>query len=218
MNLTKYKYPRTVHLPYSPMDVNSDDKKLANDNHFKDKEVIVTLKLDGENTTIYPDGSTHARSINSAHHISRSWVKAFAAQLNLPDSIRVCGENMWAEHSIPYTDLSTYFYGFSVWSGDQCADWDSTIKLFEDCGITPVPVIYRGKYDANKILEIFEDYELKHEGFVVRTNQKFLYIESGFNVAKYVKEDFKPGNQHWLSKAIKQNGLIKNGYKNLETD
>lgn len=204
----KYKYPRTLHLPYSTIKPNSDDKQLQNDDHLKGQEVVVTLKMDGENTSIYPDGSTHARSINSPHHVSRSWVKAFAATLNIPQGTRVVGENMWAEHAIHYDDLDSYFYGFSLWSGDQCSDWDSTEKFFEDYGIVPVPVIYRGEYNAATIMTLFFDsYEDKHEGFVVRTNKKFLSQDFGGNVAKYVKAGFEPGSQHWFSKAIRKNGL-----------
>lgn len=205
---TRLKYPRTVHLPYSEVDPASNDKKLTDDKFFQGKEVIVTLKMDGENTTIYSDGYTHARSINSSHHISRSWVKAFAAQLDLPDGVRVCGENLWAEHSIRYDNLESYFYGFSIWHGDQCSDWDSTIKFFEDYGIKSVPVIYRGEYNPAVILAtFFDEYEDENEGFVIRTNQKFLEVEFGLNVAKYVKKDFQPGSRHWLSKSIKKNGL-----------
>ncbi len=38
------------------------------------KTVIATLKLDGENTTMYSD-HIHARSLDSAHHPSRTMIK-----------------------------------------------------------------------------------------------------------------------------------------------
>jgi len=43
------KYPRTYHLPWSP-GVNSDDRIIQDLSGVKGKEVIVTLKMDGENT------------------------------------------------------------------------------------------------------------------------------------------------------------------------
>jgi hypothetical protein len=43
-----YKYPRTYHLPWSP-GVNDDDKVISDINIFRDHEVVITEKLDGEN-------------------------------------------------------------------------------------------------------------------------------------------------------------------------
>ena len=47
------KYPRTYHLPYSP-GATKDDKKLQAGwfEYFKDKYVVFTEKLDGENTAM----------------------------------------------------------------------------------------------------------------------------------------------------------------------
>lgn len=60
----KVKYPRTYHLPYSPSKTD-DDKTLSSDAHFADmEEVVVTIKMDGENCTVYNDGSIHARSLD----------------------------------------------------------------------------------------------------------------------------------------------------------
>lgn len=67
------KYPRTYHLPWSKS-CTDDDKVLQNINHFIGKEVIVTEKLDGENTSCYKD-HIHARSIDSNNHPSRNWLK-----------------------------------------------------------------------------------------------------------------------------------------------
>lgn len=43
------KYPRTLQLPTSP-GVQSDDKKSSDGNPWRDNPVVVTQKLDGENT------------------------------------------------------------------------------------------------------------------------------------------------------------------------
>ena len=69
------KYPRTYHLPWSQGKA-SDDKVLDNVSYFHGKRVIVTRKMDGENTSIYGDG-LHARSIDGRNHPSRDWVKNF---------------------------------------------------------------------------------------------------------------------------------------------
>ena len=61
--MERIKYPRTPHLPYS-MSKTDDDKTLPDDSQFEDMNVVVTIKMDGENTTIYPDGYVHARSLD----------------------------------------------------------------------------------------------------------------------------------------------------------
>lgn len=76
--MTNYiKYPRSFHLPWS-RGYTHDDKVAKNIEHFIGKEVVVTEKLDGEGTTLYKD-YMHARSIHSANHPSRNWVKTFHA-------------------------------------------------------------------------------------------------------------------------------------------
>ena len=50
--MSKYtKYPRTMHLPFSE-GVTSDDKMIKSLDAFQNCRVIVTEKMDGENTTI----------------------------------------------------------------------------------------------------------------------------------------------------------------------
>lgn len=45
------KCPRAYHLPYSPR-ATKDDKKLKDNwlDYFKNQEIVITEKLDGENT------------------------------------------------------------------------------------------------------------------------------------------------------------------------
>lgn len=114
---TRYvKYPRTNHVPWSP-GMNDDDRMHENMNHFSGKVVVVTEKMDGENTTMYSD-YIHARSIDGRNHPSRNWVKNYWSTISqdIPEHWRICGENLYAEHSISYDNLETYFYGFSIWN------------------------------------------------------------------------------------------------------
>ena len=81
------KYPRTFHLPYS-LSKTDDDKTLESDEHFKQmEEVIVTIKMDGENTTIYPNGYIHARSLDGNGKPWQKEVKALSANWfwNIPE-------------------------------------------------------------------------------------------------------------------------------------
>ena len=122
MYYQRYKYPRTPHLSFSP-GVGKDDLKHDCDREaypkgnrlFVNCQVVVTEKLDGENTTLYRD-YIHARSLDSRHHPSRAWVKALQASIghDIPQGWRICGENLYARHSIVYENLSSYFYLFSI--------------------------------------------------------------------------------------------------------
>ena len=73
------KYPRTPHLPWS-LGASSDDKVLPSVGHFEGRQVIVTEKMDGENTTLYRD-HIHARSLDSKGGEDRAWVKQFWASI-----------------------------------------------------------------------------------------------------------------------------------------
>lgn len=122
-----YKYPRTFHLPWS--EGATQDDKITNDLSLFEKEIVVTIKMDGENTTCYSD-YIHARSLDSRNHVSRNWVKAFHATFkhNIPIGWRICGENLFAQHSIRYDNLESYFYLFSIWDdNNNCLNWADTL-------------------------------------------------------------------------------------------
>jgi len=110
-----YKYPRTPHLPWSP-GVSADDITQFSLLSFEGADVVVTEKMDGENTSLYRDHS-HARSLDSIHHSSRDWLKQWHGTFahNIPLGWRICGENLFARHSVRYDHLASYFYGFSIW-------------------------------------------------------------------------------------------------------
>ena len=74
--MERNKYPRTYHLPYSQSKTD-DDKTLPNDDQFKGIEVVVTIKMDGENTTVYPDGYVHARSLDGTGYEWQNWLKSY---------------------------------------------------------------------------------------------------------------------------------------------
>lgn len=208
MNASKYKkYPRTLHLPWSE-GMTNDDKILKSLDNFIGKRVIVTQKYDGENTSIYCD-HTHARSLDSANHPSRDWLKKFAAEFqhNLPEKFRICGENLYAKHSIGYNDLESYFYGFSMWDDNNvCLSWDETVEWFQLLGVTPVQVLYDGLFDQGYIKSLFVD-DGSMEGYVVRLADAFSYEDFGKSVAKFVRKNHIQTLDHWMFQEIIPNKL-----------
>ena len=202
----RYKHPKTVHLPYS-LTCTSDDKKLKDTIIFKDKQVVVTEKMDGENSSLYSDG-LHARSIDSKHHESRSWLKSFHSEICslIPENIRICGENMFAKHSIEYNNLDSYFYGFSAWKDDVCLSWEETIKIFNETGVETVPILYEGIYDEELIKNLFNK-DKPMEGFVVRIKESFKMKEFSKSVSKFVRENHVQSEKHWMSQKVVPNKL-----------
>lgn len=209
---TKYvKYPRTRHLMYSP-GVGSDDKILKDHSYFEGKEVVLLEKMDGENTSVYSD-YMHARSLDSANHESRNWVKNFIQTFmyDIPDDMRLCAENVYAKHSIHYDELETYLYGFSVWKNDTCLSWKDSVEWMELWGVTPVRVLYDGIYDEKLIRKILESLDTtKIEGGVLRVAGEFKYSEFNKALAKFVRANHiatSDANHHWRFKQIIPNKL-----------
>jgi len=123
----RVKYPRTYHLPWSPGKTN-DDRVLEDTSCFDRRRVVITEKMDGENTTMYAD-YIHARSLDSSSHPSRGWVKNLHAQIRskISPGWRICGENLFAQHTLHYANLPTYFMVFSIWDENNvCLSWDET--------------------------------------------------------------------------------------------
>ncbi|WLQ41287.1 RNA ligase family protein [Streptomyces laculatispora] len=202
-------YPRTPHLPWSP-GATSDDVRLADLAGLTGTEVVVTEKLDGENTTLYADG-LHARSLDSAHHPSRGRVKALQGRIGprIPAGRRICGENVFARHSIPYEDLASHFYGFSVWDGDHCLDWDRTVAFLRDLGIPTPPVLWRGVFGARaeRTLRALRLDTGRQEGYVVRPAEAFPAAAFGRRVAKWVRPGHVRTDTHWMHAAVVENAL-----------
>jgi len=199
------KYPKTFHLPWTKT-VTKDDKILKSVKHFEGKRVVVTIKMDGENNTLYRD-YFHARSLDSNNHPSRNWVKRFHSEFSfeIPEGWRICGEDLFATHSISYDNLCSYFYGFSIWNEKNfCLSWEETLEWFDLFKIIPVEVLYDGIWNEELIRNI--DYG-NQEGYVVRTFDSFHYDDFKMNVAKCVRANHVQTDNHWMSAEIVPNKL-----------
>jgi len=213
-----HKYPRTYHLPWSPGGT-SDDRILGDIGHFRGLEIVVTEKLDGENTSMYPD-HIHARSLDSKHHPSRTWAKTLHAQIryDIPQGWRLCGENVYALHSIFYRKLDGYFYVFGIYDDrNYCLSWDDTVEYATMLGLPTVPVLYRGPWDEEKVRACWTGDSVAspgdlQEGYVVRVAAGFPYDaqdEGAFSkyTAKYVRAEHVQTDEHWLEKPVVPNLL-----------
>lgn len=224
------KHPRTPHLPDSP-GASADDRILPSIAHYEGRRVIMTEKRDGECTSLYAD-HIHARSLDSKHHESRDWVKAYwnAIRHDIPERWRVVGENLYARHSVAYDALPSWFEGYFIWNErNEALSWDDTLEWFDLIGssagasIRPVPVLYDGPFDMDHIESAWQDLleqdrtaastgsapRQEREGYVIRIADGFRYRDFGMNVAKWVRPGHVTTSTHWMHAAIVPNGLAR---------
>lgn len=233
------KYPRTAHLPFSGT-MSDDDKRLESIKNFIGREVVVTEKLDGEAATIYNNGM-HARSLNNTYHSSRAWLKALQAMIasQIPDDMRITGENVYAKHTIHYQKLSSYFYVYGIFENGYCLPWDDIEELcqyfkyslkvkgedgseqYQDFHLETVPVLYRGIWDEEKIKACYtgiSKFGGEQEGYVVRIAEGFVDAAFPNSVAKYVKENFiLESEDHWMTRKVIPNKLERSLLENIRT-
>ena len=207
----RFKYPRTPHLPWSPGATEDDIRLSSASVMFSGKNVVVTEKMDGENTTMYSD-YIHARSLDSAHHPSRSLVKQLHAQIcaDIPAGWRICGENLYAKHSIHYTNLPSYFLVFSIWDENNVSlSWNDVVTWCFLLGLKHVPVLYYGAYNEKLIRSLVKESALPtdFEGYVIRNAGSFSYESFQDNVAKFVRANHVQTDRHWMNSELVPNRL-----------
>jgi hypothetical protein len=214
-DIQKYKYGRTFHLPWTGHKT-TDDKIWDEDlleKAFSGKEIIITEKMDGENTTVYDDGTFHARSIDGRWHPSRNRMVGIAKGLGaqLPRGIRICGENLYAKHSIAYENLDSFFVVFGIYDeNNNCLSWDETEYLAKELELTLVPIMYRGLYDEQLLKTIYTGvsaYGGVSEGYVMRLAEGFPYEKYGECSAKFVRQNHVQTDEHWMFSKIIPNKL-----------
>lgn len=206
------KHPRIAHVPWS--NPSSDDVVATDMKVFDNQKVVATLKYDGENTTIYSDGYYHARSLSGRGGPDRSYVAELAGilKLELPSGWRVCGENVYAKHSIHYSNLDSYFYVFSIWNeNNMCLSYEDTVAYCQLLNLHHVDVLYYGLYDENKLKALIQDHYKGNfmEGYVIRNAAEFAYKNTAQNLCKYVRPNHVQTDKHWRNQPIVANQLKK---------
>lgn len=205
------KYPKTKHLPWSK-GLTRDDKVVKSLEPFLGKEIVVLMKMDGENSSLMQD-CTYARSLDGGDHESRHWLKGLWGNIkhDIPENWRICGENLYAVHSIKYTDLPSYFMVFNIWDeSNMCLSYDETIYWCELFNLDHTPLIWRGIFDENMLKEISDNFDTeKNEGFVIRLTESFHFDDFQICTAKWVRKGHVQTSTHWKYDKIVKNGLKK---------
>lgn len=175
--------------------------------------VIVTEKLDGENTTLYRT-HLHPRSLDSGSHPARTWLKAFHAGFSyrIPEDSRICGENVFARHSIGNDALTSFFYVFAVYHNNLCLDWEESRTFCSERGLVLVPVLYDGVWDEEAVKACKRDsstFGPTQESFVVRSTSTFMLDRFSAHGAKYVRAGHVDTDDHWMNMPVVPNRLVE---------
>lgn len=198
------KYPRTYHFPFSP-GTTSDDRIKNDWQAILSNELVVTEKLDGENTCIKFDG-VYARS--HAAPTLNPWAKnmwmIWEQVKNSLGDFDIFGENLYGLHSIEYANLESYFYIFAIRDGDKWLSWDEVVFYAHLLDLPTVPVLGRGIFTENdlKILinkTLLEGSQLGGvcEGVVCRKAEGFETANFSDSLLKYVRKNHVKTDAHW---------------------
>jgi ATP-dependent RNA circularization protein (DNA/RNA ligase family) len=200
------KYPRTQHLPWSNGG-SVDDLRMIDTSHFNGKTLVYTEKLDGENTVMTRE-NIHARSETGYSKPWQTFLKAKWAsfKFEIPEGMEICGENLYAVHSIEYGVLPSVFFVFNIFMDDFVL---SVPEMIEWANLLNLPIVPIIKYGPIEELEIptKSSFGKECEGYVVRNIESFKIQDFSKNVAKCVREDHVQTNAHWTKTWKKSNFL-----------
>jgi hypothetical protein len=201
------KYGRTYHLKWSP-GATSDDKISDSVESLIGNEIVITEKLDGENTGMTNDGvyaRSHATFTTSAWTREVRQLHDVKVRGNLSEGVFLFGEGMEAIHSIEYKKLKSYFYIFGVRDNNIWTPWESVEEYSYLLDIPTVPVLFKGVINSEVELKdivdklVSEPSELggEREGIVVRNAGLFHNDDFKENVMKWVRYGHVKTDEHW---------------------
>lgn len=215
------KYPRTYHFPFS-LGAMNDDRIASDFESVCQKNIIITEKLDGENTCLNQFG-VFARSHSAPTQnpwANYLWDKWRVLENELGD-LEIFGESLYAVHSITYTGLKEYFYIFGIRQNGVWLSWEEVLLYAEVVAMPTAPLLYEGKladwasYNPKIIPEqnmenlvmslVTQHSQLSNpdigysptEGAVVRTAEGFKEEDFAQSVFKWVRKNHVQTDAHW---------------------
>lgn len=205
------KYPSTRHLPFSNIG-DKDDTYHKNVDQFLDIPLVMTHKMDGSNAMLIKDVDEPVRARNGreADHKSFSLLKDLYWDCNvheqIPESIQVFGEWLYAKHSIHYgcdcendcVDVGpglsevvegeygdqAYFQVFGAYDMryDMWLSWPTTEKIASDLGFPTVPVVEISQNDSATYTKrnlLYDDVYQKADS-IVQNGEEGLVVRSKY--------------------------------------
>jgi len=201
------KYPRTYHFINSP-GLQNDDRLQRDISNLIGVPIIITEKLDGENTAI-TKGGVYARS--HATYAVKPWnvgIRQLHGYIgkSLSENVYLFGENMEGIHSIEYSDLESYFYLFGVKDNDIFLSWKEVEEYSYLLDLKLAPVLFKGTVKTEEeLLKLVENLSkgkselgaYMKEGIVCRVQDEFPSDDFSDNVVKWVRKDQVQTDVHW---------------------
>ena len=214
------KYPRTFHLPFSKGATN-DDKISKDISRLLSVPIVASEKFDGGNCSLESSGvfaRTHAKIPT---HPSFDWIKAHHSTIKhkIPNGLQLMGENLFALHSIKYTELPSYFLMFNVRDLTKNTpiwlSWEEVEMWAEEINVPTVPVLFRGIVQSELELRELVEALMKEpskcggerEGVVVRVQDSFLDSEFYLCCQKAVRKNHVKSEDHWMHQEMIKNEL-----------
>lgn len=201
------KYPRTYHFPFTGSHTN-DDRIQYDYSNLIGVPIVITEKLDGENTGIV-QGGVYARS--HGVYSKTAWNKSIRALhsnigMYLNEGVYLFGENMEAIHSIEYNNLDSFFYLFAVRDGSTFLSWKEVLEYAYLLDLKVVPELYSGVVNSEQELEELINSLISNgsklggediEGVVARVSNSFDESEFSNKVCKWVRPKHIKTDEHW---------------------
>lgn len=198
------KYPRTSHFPFSEGAVN-DDRICYDWFDLLDAEIVVTEKLDGENSCLKKSG-VYARSHAAPNR--HPWARpVWDIWENIGRSLgefHIFGENLYAVHSIEYERLEHYFHIFAIREGNTWLSWDEVRDYARVLDLPTVPLIARGRFEEPGLRQLIADKQRAGsafggtcEGVVCRDAAAFGDADFSKKVLKFVRKNHVQTDEHW---------------------
>jgi len=221
--LDKIKFPRTAHV-YSDRRYR-DDLQLSEweTKELFENELIVQEKVDGANLGLFmKDGEIHAINRNTQIDYSiprndqfkklKEWINNNYVDLSsiLEDKKMIFGEWLFAEHSVEYDNLPSYFLCFDIFdlSESKFVSQTNLETILDQTKISYNPVLYKGKIDSISDLDdLMVQSQFgpgKMEGLYLRVDDEHHLLRRhkyvGAHFIQAIEED-----GHWKSKGMKIN-------------
>lgn len=204
------KYPRTPHFPFSPGATRDDRINHDYWDQMGGKELIVTEKVDGENTCFKASG-VYARSHEAPTRApwARYLIDRWEAMKGDLGGLEIFGENLYAVHAIEYSGLESHFYVFAARENDRWLSWDDVTFYAEYFGFPTVPIIHKSivpqHYTESEFEQLITSLAAQpsalggqREGLVLRVTSAFPDNEFERNIIKWVREGHVPPDaEHW---------------------
>lgn len=195
-----------MHLPWSP-GTTSDDRISPSVESLLNRELVLTEKLDGENSGM-DERFVYARS-HAAPTISpwSSMVRQLhqILKFDIEPGVFLFGENMEGIHSIEYQNLTSPFYLFGIRKDTTWLAWQVVENYAYLLDIPTVPVLHKGKFSTAKELQEATEHLTqqesslggKREGIVVRLAEAFEDENFSTSLMKWVRKGHVTTDTHW---------------------